>query len=122
MEYDLSNPTEATISANQPNLTKEFIPSLGVTEIPDFETFSLDPDKYLSQVTDPSTMDMQTEEPTQEVDAMQNEIQPDTLPPVDETTQDIQTQEGGEDMPGAEDSVQGSGETVQDEQEKETLQ
>ena len=116
MEYDLTNPSDATQAANKPELTKEFIPSLGITEIPDFETFSLDPDKYLSQVTEPEGEGI--EEPTQEVEPVQNETQDEeTLPPADETTQEEST-----DMPGAEDAPEGGAETAPEETQEETLQ
>ena len=115
MEYDLTNPSDASQAANKPELTKEFIPSLGITEIPDFETFSLDPDKYLSQVVEPEGE--AGVEPTQEVEPAQTETQEeDTLPPADETTQEETT-----DMPGAEDAPEGGGETAAQE-ERETLQ
>ena len=124
MDIDLTNPQDANVAANEPTLTKEFIPSLGVTEIPDFETFSLDPDKYLSQVVDPSQVEP---EGAQEVDTtVQTQMETEeteTLPPVDGAqTQEVQTQSTG-DMPGAEDAqpAEGSEETPED-PEKETLQ
>lgn len=126
MDIDLTNPQDATGAANEPTLTKEFIPSLGVTEIPDFETFSLDPDKYLSQVVDPNAESM---EPTVVEEApmqTQMQTQDETLPPVEgaETqvqtqTQEVQTQSDMPSAPAA--AAEGSGEEVQD-PEKETLQ
>ncbi len=116
MDIDLTNPQDATSAANTPTLTKEFIPSLGVTEIPDFETFSMDPDKYLSQIVDPNAESM---EPTavEEV-PIQTQTQDEAIPP----TESAQTQETS-DLPSVPASAaEGSGEQVQDETEKETLQ
>ncbi len=126
MDIDLTNPQDATGAANTPTLTKEFIPSLGVTEIPDFETFSLDPDKYLAQVVDPNAEGMQptvVEEPAVQT---QTQMQDESLPPVEGAeTQEVQTQ-SQDDLPsvpasGAQEESEGSGEQV-DEPEKETLQ
>ena len=123
MDIDLTNPQDATGAANTPELTKEFIPSLGVTEIPDFETFSLDPDKYLSQVIDPNTESM---EPSAVEEApMQTQVQTETLPPVEGTETQAQTQvdPNASDMPSvpAAGAQEGSGETST-ETDKETLQ
>jgi len=126
MDIDLTNPQDATGAANTPTLTKEFIPSLGVTEIPDFETFSLDPDKYLAQVVDPNAEGMQptaVEEP-----AVQTQMQDESLPPVEGAeTQEVQTQaQTQDDLPsvpasGAQEEGEGTGEQAE-EPEKETLQ
>jgi len=121
MDIDLTNPQDATGAANTPELTKEFIPSLGVTEIPDFETFSLDPDKYLSQVVDPNAAAM---EPTAVEDTpMQAQTQDETLPPVEGAQTQAQTQvdPNANDLPSVPASAaEGSGEEVQD--KTETLQ
>ena len=139
MEYDLSQPGETNAAVNQSELSQEFIPSFGVTEIPDFDTFSKDPDKYISQVVDPNQKPIDdTSMQTQEVDPAQP-VQDDTLPPVDDTsTQEVQSTEevqdneevqstqevqdteetGSSDMPGADDAEEGSEEST----ERETLQ
>jgi hypothetical protein len=132
MEYDLTNPGEAVQSVDQSTLAKEFIPTFGITEIPDFETFSLDPDKYLAQVTDPNNPEMQA---TQEAMPTENGTQEESLPPVEniegsgETVQ-ASAQASNNDMPRAQASAQASANDMpgaqdsksEDNNERETLQ
>jgi len=131
MEYDMTNPGDATQSVNNPTMTKEFVPQLGITEIPDFETFSLDPDKWLGQVTAQATQTQTMDaEQIPEVD-VQTQVESQPLPPAEGTqeetpqedtpgTQDVQaqsTQETPAAVPAEGGGEPGGGET----QQRETL-
>ena len=130
MEYDLTNPAQAaqSVKPETNTLAKEFIPSLKITEIPDFETFALDPDKYLNQVAGEEGMQVGSQEST----GIQADTQDQPLPPtqsVQEKPVQAQTQaqtqpaaQASNDMPKVQvTQSQPAGEGTQEKPEKESL-
>jgi hypothetical protein len=129
MEYDLTNPAQAaqSVKPEANTLTKEFIPSLKITEIPDFETFALDPDKYLSQVADAGGTQVGSQEST----GIQADTQEQPLPPT-QSAQEKPAQpaqppaqpaaQANNDMPKVQvTQSQPAGEGAQEQPEKESL-